>query len=84
MGYYGVMCGRSPRRLPLSVARIALTLVRPLIGRTEPADDLLTYYTNGSVYPIANAEQLLGYHRRFSIEEGMAQTELWLRESGLL
>ena len=78
------MCGRAPRRLPLGLARIALTLVKPFIGRAESTDALLAYYTNDSIYPVANAEQLLGYRRRFSIEEGMAQTELWLRESGYL
>ena len=84
LGYYGAMCGRPPRRLPLGLARIALTLVKPFIGRAESTDALLAYYTNNSVYPITSAEQLLGYRRRFSSEEGMAQTERWLRESGYL
>lgn len=84
LGYYGTMCGRRPRKLPLGLARIALTLVKPFIGRTESTDALLAYYTNNSVYSIDNAKQLLGYHPRVSIEEGMAQTERWLRESGYL
>ncbi|UCG23079.1 MAG: NAD(P)-dependent oxidoreductase [Chloroflexota bacterium] len=84
LGYYGAMCGRQPRRLPLGLARIALTLVKPFIGRTESTGALLAYYTNNSVYPTTGAEQSLGYRRRFSVEEGMAHTEAWLRESGYL
>ncbi len=84
LGYYGTMCGKKPRRLPLAMARIVLTLVKPFIGRTESTEALLTFYTNKSVYSTAKAEELLGYRRRVSIDEGMVQTEAWLREEGYL
>ena len=84
LGYYGAMCGKRPRRLPLGLARIALGLVKPFIGRAESTEALLTYYINKSVYPIAKAEQLLGYRPRSTIKEGMSQTEKWLREEGYL
>lgn len=84
LGYYGAMCGKRPRRLPLAMARIVLTLVKPFIGRTESTEALLAFYTNKAVYPTAKAQQLLGYRPRVSIEEGMAQTEAWLREAGYL
>ena len=84
LGYYGDMCGKRPRRLRLGLARIALGLVKPFIGRAESTDALLAYYTNSSVYSMDKAEQLLGYRPRVSIEEGMARTEDWLREDGYL
>ncbi len=84
LGYYGQMCGKKPRRLPLFMARIVLALVKPFIGRTESTEALLAFYTNKSVFSTAKAEQLLAYRRRISIEEGMAQTEAWLREAGYL
>lgn len=84
LGYYGAMCGKRPRRLPLSLARVVLAAVRPIIGRAESTDALLTYYTNKSVYSTDKAQELLGYRRRIGFEEGMAQTEAWLREAGYL
>jgi nucleoside-diphosphate-sugar epimerase len=84
LGYYGAMCGKKPRRLPLAMARIVLTLVKPFIGRTESTDALLAFYTNQATYPTTRAEQLLGYRPRVTLDEGMAQTETWLREAGYL
>jgi len=84
LGYYGAMCGRTPRRLPLGLARIILGLVKPFIGRTEPTESLLAFYTNRSVYPFSKAEHLLGYRPRITIRQGMAFTEDWLREEGYL
>jgi nucleoside-diphosphate-sugar epimerase len=84
LGYYGAMCGRQPRRLPLGLARIILSLVKPFIGRAEPTEALLSYYTNRSVYPSAKAGQLLGYRPRIDISQGMTLTEAWLRDEGYL
>jgi nucleoside-diphosphate-sugar epimerase len=84
LGYYGAMCGRQPRRLPLGLARIILSLVKPFIGRAEPTEALLSYYTNRSVYPSAKARQLLGYRPRIDISQGMTLTEAWLRDEGYL
>jgi nucleoside-diphosphate-sugar epimerase len=84
LGYYGEMCGRRPRRLPLGMARLVLSLVRPLMGRTESTAALLAFYTNRSVYSLAKAEELLGYRPRVSFPAAMGQTEVWLREEGYL
>ena len=35
-------------------------------------------------YSIAKAERMLGYTPQVSLEEGMARTELWAREKGLI
>lgn len=84
LAYYGAMGGRKPRGLPLWFARIAISLVRPFIGRTESADSLLTFYTNRSTYPTTKAQALLGYQARIDLVEGMRLTEAWLREAGYL
>jgi nucleoside-diphosphate-sugar epimerase len=84
LGYYGAICDRQPRRLPLFLGRILLGLVKPFIGRTESTEALLTFYTNKSVYSMDKARQLLGYRRRIDLETGMATTEAWLRETGYL
>jgi nucleoside-diphosphate-sugar epimerase len=84
LGYYGAMCDKQPRRLPLFLGRILLGLVKPFIGRTESTEALLSFYTNKSVYSMDKARQLLAYRRRIDLEAGMATTEAWLRETGYL
>lgn len=83
-GYYGAMCGRTPRGLPLWMAKPVLALVKPFIGRSEPTEALYRFYTNRSVYPIEKARRLLDYKPRFSIGQGMELTEAWFIDSGLL
>lgn len=82
--YYGAMCDRKPRRLPLWLFRGIAALVLPFLGRSESIDDILTFYTSQSIYPIDKAEQLLDYRPRVSLEEGMRLTEEWLRDAGYL
>jgi nucleoside-diphosphate-sugar epimerase len=82
--YYGAMCGRKLRKVPLWAAKGLLPVVKPFIGRTESTDDLLKFYTNRSVYPIDKAKRLLGYRPKICLDEGMKRTEAWLREAGYL
>jgi nucleoside-diphosphate-sugar epimerase len=35
-------------------------------------------------YSIAKAQRMLGYEPAVGLDEGMARTQAWLRESGLL
>ena len=44
----------------------------------------VAYIARRGTYSIAKARRLLGYEPRVSLEEGMARTERWLREEGLL
>jgi nucleoside-diphosphate-sugar epimerase len=37
-----------------------------------------------AVYPNARAREVLGWRPRVTLEDGMARTEDWLREAGLL
>lgn len=81
-GFYGRMCGRAPRRIPLLVARgLAfasenLPLGLPLTG------DQLRQYVRHLCYSTEKAERKLGWKLSVSIEEGMRRSEAWLREVG--
>lgn len=81
-GYFGAMCGRKPRRLPLALAKVGLRLA-PLFPLGLSIDrDLFAYYNNRSQYATERARTLLGHAPRVSLREGMARTEAWLRREG--
>lgn len=83
-GYFGAMCGRSPRALPLWLARLGLLFAERLPLGLSVDRDLLGHYTNRSVYPIDRARQLLGFEPRVDLSQGMALTEEWLRRESYL
>jgi 2-alkyl-3-oxoalkanoate reductase len=82
--YYADMAGCKLRHTPLWLGRLIalaadrLRLDLPLNGRR------VQYYLNQVTYPVHKAEQRLGYRQRIPIDEGMAQTEAWLRQGGYL
>lgn len=81
---YGAMCGRSPRALPMWLARLALVVAERLPLGLSVDRNLMTYYDNRAVYPIARARRLLGYRPRVDLAQGTALTEAWLRQEGAL
>lgn len=46
--------------------------------------EAVRYLTRQSSFNIEKAKRELGYHPRFSLEEGMKLTEQWLRKEGYL
>jgi nucleoside-diphosphate-sugar epimerase len=82
--YYADMAGCKLRHTPLWLGRLVaktadlLRLNLPLNGRR------VQYYLNQVTYPVHKAEQRLGYRQRVTIDQGMAQTEAWLRQEGFL
>ena len=83
-GYYGAMCNKNPRGMPLWGAKIVGT-VRDLFNLRLPLSrQRVRFLTLPTIYPTTKAETLLGYQPRLSIEEGMQQSEAWLREEGYL
>lgn len=83
-GYYGKMCGKRARRVPMPVARaIAWTNERLDLGIPLTVDRLDTY-VRPLRYPAGKAERLLGWRPRVALDEGMRRSEAWLREAGLL
>lgn len=82
--FYGRMCGRKPRSLPLWAANLLVVLNKPLrlnlpINRTR-----IRMYSLKIDFPATKAIEQLGYQPRVPIEEGMKLTEAWLREAGYL
>lgn len=87
-GHYGAMMDRTLPSLPRAAAG-ALTaaaekVMRPL-GLAPPfSSRALEFISQPGTYSIAKAGDLLGWRPRVSLEAGMASTETWLREVGLL
>ena len=82
--YYGHMIGRKPRKLPFWVANIMLRLNNWFNLKLPINEDRLKRIALKIEYPITKAENLLGYRTRKSVQQGMQETEVWLREAGLL
>ena len=83
-GYYGAMCGKKPRRIPLWAAKILAFASEKMDLKLPLTRDRLKYYVQQAVFPIAKAENLLGYQPRVGIDDGMRQTEVWLRDHGFI
>ena len=81
-GYYGRMAGRKPRRLPMALAQ-SIVVLNKLFGFNVPLSrERLKFYQTKTVYPTKNAAAKLNYTPRIDINEGMARSEKWLRETG--
>lgn len=83
-GFYGRMCGRKPRSIPLWAANLLLLLNKPLRLNLPLNRARLRMYKLKIDFPATKAMAQLGYQPRISIEEGMKITEAWLREAGYL
>ena len=77
--HYARMLGKKGvRTAPAAVLRPLMRLT-PGVNR----DDLI-FLMRRAVYPNTRAREVLGWNPRVRLEEGMARTEKWLREVGLL
>ena len=83
-GRYAAMAGKRARSIPQWLAwcgafgaELGAKITRhpPAISRAQ-----LGFVTGRCVYSTDKARQLLGWSPRFSLEEGLQQTEAWLRE----
>lgn len=87
-GAYARMLGTRLRSLPASAAAaltFPVTLVSRAVGWHPPMSPrAVEYVTHPGTYSIAKAEQVLGWSPTVSLDEGMARTEEWLRETGLV
>ena len=67
------------------VRTVPTALLRPLMRFTPGVDaDELQFLMRHAVYPNARAREVLGWEPRVTLEEGMARTEKFFREKGLL
>jgi nucleoside-diphosphate-sugar epimerase len=83
-GFYGRMCGRKPRSIPLWAANLLVLLNKPLRLNLPLNRARLRMYKLKIDFPATKAIEQLGYKPRIPIEEGMKITEAWLREAGYL
>ena len=87
--YHVKMAGAKPprtmsTRMALLVAEGARIVVQFFGGKTELGRGTIDMLSRHAGYSIAKAERLLGYTPQVSLEEGMARTEVWAREKGLI
>lgn len=87
-GHYAEMLGKSLPSLPRAAADAitagAERLMRPLGLQPPFSNRAREFITQPGTYSIAKAETLLGWRPQVALEEGMAATELWLRDVGLV
>lgn len=88
-GHLARMAGASaPRGLPtpiLTAATWAFQLAERARGReTENNPETIRYLARDGSYSIAKARAVLGYEPKVTLADGMASTERWLRDEGLL
>lgn len=87
-GRYAAMMDRTlpslPKAAAMSLTAGAEKVMRPL-GLAPPFSSRgLEYVSQPGTYSIAKAADLLGWSPSVSLEQGMAATETWLRDVGLL
>jgi nucleoside-diphosphate-sugar epimerase len=82
-GRYAAMLGIPKlRSAPSRMLRLAAPLLERLpLGFSPRA---IEYLTHPGTYSIEKARRLLGWEPQVSLDDGMARTEQWLRERGLL
>lgn len=84
MGYYGRLCGREPRGLPLWLARL-MAAANGIPGVSTPVNQgFLEMATSRKRFPIEKARELLGWEPRVGLDEGMERTARWLEAEDLL
>jgi len=83
-GFYGAMCGRKPRRLPLWLARILAVASEKLPLGLPLTRSRLKHMRAKPVYGIDEGRELLGWTPATPLERGMEISADWLREIGKL
>jgi nucleoside-diphosphate-sugar epimerase len=82
--YYGRMAGRKPRHIPMPIAKLFAIISDALKLDLALSRVRLKIYVREMIYPMDKAQKLLGYQARVSLDEGMKQSEAWLRQEGYL
>lgn len=87
-GHYARMLDLPLRSVPPRVATLAAPVVEAAFAllRREPplSRRTLEYVTHPGSYSIAAAARVLDWQPEVGLDDGMARTEQWLREQGLL
>ncbi|MBZ9728390.1 NAD(P)-dependent oxidoreductase [Salegentibacter sp. JZCK2] len=84
MNYYGELCGKEPKGIPVFIARI-MAAANKIPGIQAPIDKgFIEMATGNKFFPIGKAQNLLGWKPLVNLDEGMEKTAAWLKEQGLL
>ncbi|MEZ5179603.1 MAG: NAD(P)-dependent oxidoreductase [Acidimicrobiales bacterium] len=87
-GRYAAMLGIDLPMLPADEVRERFQAIEEAdraAGRPPGLNaETVDYFLRTGTYSIAKARRVLGYEPRVDLDEGMARTEAWLREVGLL
>lgn len=87
-GRYAAMLGVRLRSLPVTAAAavtLPLGLVSRAVGWHPPLSPRsIEYVTHPGGYSIAKAEKVLGWSPAVTLDEGMARTQDWLADTGLV
>jgi nucleoside-diphosphate-sugar epimerase len=87
-GRYAAMAGKRARSIPLWMAWCSAlgAEIGAKIARRPPSVSraLLGFVTGRCSYSTDKAKRLLGWSPRFSLDEGLRQTEVWLREMKMI
>ena len=85
-GFYARMLGVRLRSVPPVAARVAAPAVAAAsraLGRTPPLSGrTLEYVTHPGTYSIEKVGRVVGWRPAVGLEDGMARTGAWLRETG--
>ena len=88
LGFYAEMAGSKLRRIPGPLARggasAAEKAQRAVGRRPQVVAEMVGVMTSRATFPYEKAARILGYAPEFGLEEGMRETEAWLRDSGRL
>jgi nucleoside-diphosphate-sugar epimerase len=84
MGYYGALCGKEPKGLPLWMARLMVFASR-IPGVNMPVDEgFIEMATSRKRFSTKKARELLGWQPTVALDEGMKRTAWWLEEQGIV
>lgn len=84
MNYYGKLCEKEPKGIPVLIARIMAAANKIPHIQTPIDQGFIEMATGNKFFPIDKAQNLLGWKPVVSLDEGMDKTANWLKEQGLL
>src|SRR6056297_330296 len=80
MNYYGDLCGKEPKGLPLIIARL-MAFANRVPGVSTPIDQgFIEMATSRKNFPIKKAADLIDWKPGVTLEEGMKSTTEWFEK----
>ena len=88
LGFYAKMAGKSLRRIPAPLARggasVAEKAQKAIGHRPQVVSEMVGVMTSRAVFSYEKAARVLDFQPEFVLEEGMRETEDWLRSTSRL